>query len=118
MTVMHNMYQRMKLASQAPATVEERASSDLSMVHYVERFGSFGNAKDMGVAAYAVAFLVDCDLKGDFQGLREHLALLVVGLEQYSQDTKWDLGFILMLLEGPPINHVLLSGESGDTGGP
>eukprot|EP00435_Cladocopium_sp_Y103_P060289 s620_g22.t1 len=82
LTVMQNMHRRMKPATPVP--------------------GSFGNAKDMGVTAYAVAYIVDCALKGDLQGLREHLALLVVGLEQYSQDTKWDLGFILMLLEDPP----------------
>ena len=102
LTVMQNMYKRMRPASPVPQTLEGLASTDLSMVHYLERFGSFANTKDMGVAAYAVAFIVDCALKGDLQGLREHLALLVVGMEQYSQDTKWDLGFILMLLEDPP----------------
>ena len=102
LTVMQNMHRRMKPASPVPSTLEGLAGTDLSMVHYLERFGSFANTRDMGVTAYAVAFVVDCALRGDLQGLREHLALLIVGLEQYSQDQKWDLGFILMLLEDPP----------------
>lgn len=102
LTVMQNMFKRMKPASSVPKTIEELASTDLSMVHYLERFGGYGNVRDMGICQYALSFVVDLALKGDLQGLREHLALLVVAIEQYAQDGKWDLGFMLTLLEDPP----------------
>ena len=64
----------------------------------------------MGVAAYAAAFIVDCARKCNLQGLREQLALLVAGLEQYSQGPGHEvgLGFLSDVAGGSPVNHVLL----------
>ena len=52
----------------------------------------------MGIVQYALAFIVDMAL----QGVQEHLGLLIVGIEQYAQDGKWELRFLLTLLEDPP----------------
>ena len=49
----------------------------------------------------ALAFIVDMALRGDMEGVQEHLGLLIVGIERYAQDGKWELGFLL-LLEDPP----------------
>ena len=104
LSVMQNMFKRMKPAVQVPQSLEGLASTDLSMVSYLERFGGYGNSKDMGVVQYALAFITDLALRGDLQGVQEHLALLLVGIEQYVQDgNTWELGFQLMLLEDPPV---------------
>ena len=69
-----HVVKRMKPASQVPKTMEELAATDLSMVHYLERFGGYGNVRDMGICQYALSYVVE--LRGDLQGLRENLALL------------------------------------------
>ena len=102
LTVMQNMFRRLKPAVPVPQSIESMADSDISMVHYLERFGGYGNCRDMGIVQYALAFIVDLAVRGDLDGLREHLALLIVGIEQYAQDSRWDLGFLLTLLEDPP----------------
>ena len=100
--VMQNMFRKVKPSLPVPQTLEAMAETDISALTYLERFGSFANTKDMGIAMYGLSFIVDAALRGDMAGVREHLALLMVGMEQYSQDARWDLGFVLTLLEDPP----------------
>ena len=104
LAVMQNMFRRMKPASQVPQSLDALAETDLSMIGYLERFGGYGNSKDMGVVQYALGYIADLALRGDMKGLQEHLALLLVGIEQYVQDgNRWELGFQLTLLEDPPV---------------
>lgn len=102
LTVMQNMFRRMKPASPVPQTLDQLAQSDLSMVSYLERFGGYGDVRDMGMATYILAFVVDQALRGEMDGLREHLALMVVAMEQYAMDGRWDMAFLLTLMEDPP----------------
>ena len=103
MSVAQNMFRRLRPASQCPNSLEEMGRTDVSMLQYLERFGGFGNCKDMGIVQYALSFIMDMAIRGDIEGIREHVALLVVGIDQYVQDGgRWDLGFQLMLLEDPP----------------
>ena len=102
LTVMQNMFRRLKPAMPLPQTLDQMASTDVSMVQYLERFGGYGNCRDMGIVQYALAFIVDMAVRGDLVGIQEHLALLIVAIEQYAQDSKWELGFLLTLLEDPP----------------
>ena len=103
LTVMQNAYRRLKPASRAPSSLREIAASDFSMLTYLERFGGYGGAKDMGVMQYALSFILDCAIREDLVGVQEYAALLAVGLEQAAQDQgRWDLAFQLMLLEDPP----------------
>ena len=103
LSVAQNMFRRLRPASQCPSTLEEIGNSDVSMLQYLERFGGFGNCKDMGIVQYALSFIMDMAIRGDLEGVREHVALLVVGVDQYAQDQgRWDLGFQLLLLEDPP----------------
>lgn len=102
LSVMQNMHRRLKPAVPVPANLQQMAQSDVSMVHYLERFGGYGNVRDMGIVQYALAYIVDMALRQDMAGLQEHLALLIVGIEQYAQDGRWDLAFPLTLLDDPP----------------
>ena len=102
LAVMQNMFRKLKPATAVPSSIEALAETDISALTYLERFGSFANTRDMGVAAYGLSFVMDAAMKGDLAGVREHLALLFVGMEQYAQDARWDLGFVLTLLEDPP----------------
>lgn len=102
LTVMQNMYKRLKPAMPVPASIQELAATYISLVHYLERFGGYGSVRDLGMVQYALAYIVDMALREDIQGIREHLALLIVGIEQFAQDGRWDLAFLLTLLEDPP----------------
>jgi len=103
LAVVQNAYRRMRPASRVPASLEEMAATDFSMVQYLERFGGYGNARELGIVQYALSFVVDCALRGDLEGVREHSSLLAVALEQAAQDqNRWELAFQLLLLEDPP----------------
>ena len=103
LAVMQNMFRRLKPAVAVPQSLEGLAETDVSMVQYLERFGGYGNSRDMGIVQYGLSYIADLALRGDLQGVQEHLALLLVGIEQYVQDgNRWDLGFQLTLLEDPP----------------
>ena len=103
LTVMQNACRRLKPASRAPASLQEIAHSDFSMLSYLESFGGYGGSRDVGIMMYALSFILDCAVREDIVGVQEYAALLAVGLEQAAQDQgRWDLAFQLMLLEDPP----------------
>lgn len=103
LSVVQNAYKKLKPASKTPSSIKEVAATDFSMLQYLERFGFYGNARDIGIAQYALSFIIDCAVHEDWDGVMEHAALMAVGLEQAAQDgSRWDLGFQLMLLEDAP----------------
>ena len=103
LAVAQNAFKRLRPASRVPNTLEEISATDFSMLTYLERFGGYGNSRDLGLMQYALSFVLDCAIRGELDGVREHAALMAVGLEQAAQDQgRWDLGFQLMLLEDPP----------------
>ena len=52
---------------------------------------------------WALAHVADCLTDGDVAGAREHLGLLMVAMEQSSLDEgRWELAWLLTLLEDPP----------------
>ncbi len=52
---------------------------------------------------YMLSFVADAAMKGEMEGVREHLALALVAIEQASQDNgRWELAYQLCLLEDPP----------------
>ena len=103
LTIMQNAFRRMKPANLLPSSLEDLAAVDFSMVQYLERCGGFANAKDLGIVQYALAFVADSAMRSDWDGVREHLALAMLSIEQAAQDGgRWDLAFNLLLLEDPP----------------
>ena len=88
---------------------EEKSCSEsyrnFSMVQYMERCGGFANAKDLGIVQYALNFVADSAMRSDWEGVREHLSLAMLAIEQAAQDGgRWDLAFNLLLLEDPPMD--------------
>ena len=103
LSVIRNAYKKLKPASKTPESIQSIAETDFSMLQYLERFGTYGNARDIGIAQYALSFIIDCAIHEDWEGVKEHAALMAVGLEQAAQDgSRWDLGFQLMLVEDAP----------------
>ena len=103
LSVVQNAYKKLKPASKVPDSAQTIAATDFSMLQYLERFGTYGNARDIGIAQYALSFIIDCAIHEDWEGVKEHAALMAVGLEQAAQDgSRWDLGFQLMLVEDAP----------------
>ena len=102
LSVVQNAYKKLKPASKTPSSIKKVAATDFSMLQYLERFGFYGNAREKGIAQYALSFIIDCAVHEDWDGVMEHAALMAVGLEQAAQDgSRWDLGFQLMLLDAP-----------------
>lgn len=57
LAVVQNAYRRMRPASRVPASLEEMAATDFSMVQYLERFGGYGNARELGIVQYMLSAL-------------------------------------------------------------
>lgn len=101
MSVLQNAL-RMRPASRLPTKLEE-VPADFSMVTYLERFGGYGGSRDLGLVQFNLAHMFDAALSSDLEGMKEHLALLMVSIEQAVQDNgRWELGYQLCLLEEPP----------------
>ena len=101
--VLQNAYKRMYPASPIPASVEEMAATGFAMSQYLERFGGYGQSRDLGIVQYGLSFVIDAAMNSDLEGVREHLALLAVAIEQTVMDGgRWDLGFNLSLMEDVP----------------
>ena len=90
-------------ASQLPATIEEMASTGFSMSQYLERYGGYGQSRDLGIVQYGMSFVMDAAMNNDMDGVREHMALMTVAIEQTVMDGgRWELGYQLSLMEDVP----------------
>ena len=103
LSVLQNALRRMKPASPLPTSLAQVAETDFSMVSYLERYGGYGNCRELGIIRFALSFVMDAAVRGDLAGVQEHLSLLFVAIEQANQDQgRWDLAFQLLLLDDPP----------------
>eukprot|EP00438_Fugacium_kawagutii_P029195 Skav203076 [mRNA] locus=scaffold2182:29521:36002:+ [translate_table: standard] len=103
LSVLCNAFRRMKPATRIPTSIQAAQGLDFSMVSYLEKFGGYGNCREMGLVQYCLAHVFDCALNEDLEGVREHVALLMTSVEQAVQDgNRWDLAYQLTLLEEPP----------------
>ena len=103
LAVLQNAVKRLRPAHPRPSSVEEVASTDFSMIQYLERFGGYGQFKELGLIQYALAHIFDALAHSDLNGARDYLALLMVGVDQANLDgNRWELAYRMMLLEEPP----------------
>ena len=74
----------------------------LSMVTYLERQGGYAHQRNMRIQMLMLANIADAFFRGDDHAAREHLALALGATEQAASDNgRWDLAFLLTLLEEP-----------------
>ena len=102
LAVTQNAWRRLKPAARMPQDIESVASTDFSMVTYLEKFGGYAGSREMGLVQFCMAHIYDAALQGDLAGIREHLALTMTAVEQSAMDGgRWDLAYQLTLLEEP-----------------
>ncbi|CAL1156117.1 unnamed protein product, partial [Cladocopium goreaui] len=103
LAVLQNAFKRMRPAAKIPVSIAAAQEMDISMVTYLEKFGGYGQSREMGLVQYCLAHIFDNALQNDMDGVREHIALLMTAVEQAVQDgNKWELAYQLTLLEEPP----------------
>ena len=87
-------------ASSDPAVL---LSQGICLTRYLERFGGYGQTKDLGLIAFQVGMAMDAMQAGKIELCQDHLALLAVSLEQASLDGgRMDLAYQLTWLKEPP----------------
>ena len=78
-------------------------ANGLSMTKYMERFGGYGQLKNIALIQWQVCVALDLAMSDQFEGCLDVLALLCVCLEQCALDNgSMDVGYLLSLQEEPP----------------
>ena len=112
--VLANMARRMSPAAPASPDPSVLLSQGVSLTRYFERFGGFGQTKDLALIAFQVAMAMDAMQAGKIEQVQDHLALLAVSLEQASLDGgRMDLAYQLTWLEEPPAGMYANRASSG-----
>ena len=101
LALMQQVHRRMNPGKPLPKT--EAELSGTSLLAYLERHGGYKGQRDLGLIMWIAAHIVDCLAAEDVVGAKEHLALLIVSLEQAAADGGWGIAFLLSLLEEPPL---------------
>ena len=70
LAVTQNAWRRLRPAARMPPDIESVASSDFSMVTYLERFGGYAGSREMGLVQFCMAHIYDAALHGDLAGIR------------------------------------------------
>lgn len=90
---------------------------DVSLLGYLERYGGFGQNRELGMVQWSLGHVFDAMAKEEWNLARDHLALSAVMVEQAALDSnRWNLAWLLRLLDDPPQNLWLSRGQSA-TGG-
>ena len=102
MQLHQQMHRKMFPAKVVPQKEEDLFGSQMSMCSYLERFGNFKNAREVGMTMWVLGHAIDAAAQGDHRTCQEFLALLALALEQVSTDGDWRIAYHLPLLEEPP----------------
>ena len=95
-------YRRSRPSEPLPIKLEELKGKAL-FTKYLTKHGGFAGHRDLGYVIWLVAHIADCLLANDVKGAQEITALTLCSLDQACQDgNKWDVAFLLALLEEPP----------------
>ena len=100
--MIQQMHRRLHPARPVPKSEEEVQAAGVSMCLYLERFGGYRAQKELGYILWILAHVVDAAMSGNFELTKEHLALLVVSIEQAALDSDWTTAYLLSLMEDPP----------------
>ncbi|CAE7243857.1 mok12 [Symbiodinium necroappetens] len=82
----------------------------------LERQGGYAQQRGTGLVMLMLATIADCFLRGDTHAAMEHLGLALAATEQSCTDNgRWDLGFLLTLLEEPAPSMFAPRGQAANT---
>ena len=102
-SVMAAMARRMQPTSPSNISHTQMMQNGISGTKYLERFGGYGKARDIGVIQYQLMIIMDYMQVDNHLAAKDSLALLCVMLEQAALDGgRLDLGQILTLSDDPP----------------
>ena len=101
--LLQQLHRRMYPSRAIPKTEEDFHGTDLSLLQYLERFGGYKNQRETGLTLWLLGYVLDALIQGDIAKAQEHLALTIAALEQTGVDGDWTLGWLLALVEEPPI---------------
>eukprot|EP00435_Cladocopium_sp_Y103_P002286 s824_g1.t1 len=88
-------------------------ASNVSLLAYLERYGGYGQNRELGMIQWSLAHIFDAAAKEEWGLVRDHVALTSVMVEQASLDAnKWHLAWLLRLLDDPPQNLWLSRGQT------
>ena len=97
------MARRMQPTSPSNISHAQMMQNGISGTKYLERFGGYGKARDIGVIQYQLMIIMDYMQVDNHLAAKDSLALLCVMLEQAALDGgRLDLGQILTLSDDPP----------------
>jgi len=109
--VCQQIQRRMSPTAKPPSALSE--ISGVSLLAYLERYGGYGQNRELGMIMWSIAHVFDAMAAGESGLAMDHLALTTVMVEQASLDSnKWTLAWLIRLLDDPPQNLWINRGQS------
>ncbi len=95
-------FRRMRPTDALPADLKSFQGRSL-FTRYFEKQGGYQSHRDLALIQWMMAHIADALLADDIQGARELTSLGMVMIDQACQDGgKWEVAYLLGLLEDPP----------------
>ena len=105
------MQRRMSPTSKPISEISE--VKDTSLLEYLERFGGYGQNRELGMIQWSLGHAFDSMAKGEWGSAMDHVALTIMMVEQAAVDNnRWQLAWQLRLLDDPPQNLWLSRGQT------
>ena len=95
-------FRRMRPTDALPQTLKEFQGRSL-FTRYFEKQGGYQSQRELALVQWMMAHIADCLLAEDTKGAQELVSLGMVMIDQACQDGgKWEVAYLLGLLEDPP----------------
>ena len=100
--VAQSAFRRMRPTDAMPASLNDFKGRSL-FTRYFEKQGGYQSHRDLALVQWLMAHVADCLLSEDLKGAQELISLGMVMVDQACQDGgKWEVAYLLSLLEDPP----------------
>eukprot|EP00435_Cladocopium_sp_Y103_P034882 s2166_g9.t1 len=99
-SVLASMARRMQPTVSAEGSAQELLDRGICGTRYLERFGGFARARELGCLQQQVMSILDCLQASNLQAARDQTALLAVAIDQ--DQGRFELANLLCLQEEPP----------------
>jgi len=95
-------FRRMRPTDALPQTLKEFQGRSL-FTRYFEKQGGYQSQRELALVQWMMAHIADCLLAEETKGAQELVSLGMVMIDQACQDGgKWEVAYLLGLLEDPP----------------